>query len=193
MADEVEISNTSLQEIKNHKLGSSRFLNSIQTVNILYYNHLYTSNSSSLEKDIELVYEHFKNFKELNLKNVSNIPLEKLCEVMSNYEIKSISVIENPSNQNYNLIEKDICIWSQFGFVLINDHKTRQLIGYKSFTLRSNSNFCTTQGDFVIFSYDPRFVSFEIDKDQGTKNYEDYDFSDLKLEGSAIISYILHK
>ena len=110
MADEVEISNISLQGIKNHKLGSSRFLNSIQTVNILYYNHLYTSNLCSLENDIELVYEHFKNFKQLNLRNVSNIPLEKLCEVMSNYEIKSISVIENPSNQNYGLTEKDICI-----------------------------------------------------------------------------------
>ena len=137
-----------------------------------------------VSKDLDILHEHFKNIKCVNIEEVMNLSISEIVDLIKTWKINYISFGDIYLNSKH-----EYSISSEAGCLVLYDQDVYQYIKFSKICLLSNSRYCETLGEYVIFKSND--TKLELSVEELCEYVEDYDSLDLTLIDQSAI--IIHK
>ena len=157
-----------IQDFLNFSFGSKKFYNSIHMADINYET---VGTKYDVFEDLRILHKYFSNLKCVNLNTSDKLSLSEIGGVLKNWNINLLKFKGSKHNNEYSISSRSGCL-------AIYDSEEHQIINFKNLSLHPSSNGYTTQGDYVIFSFDQS--KLKLDVEGVTKYSQDYKCLDLK-------------
>ena len=103
----------------------------------------------NIDQDIDIVKEYFKNLDSVNLRNVKYLSIKEIVPIyIDNKQDKIMSTKRSYKGKS------EFTLLSNSGYIMMYDLNDEYLIKFTDLSLRSRSEDCITQNEYVIFEYD---------------------------------------
>ena len=103
----------------------------------------------NIDQDIDIVKEYFKNLDSVNLRNVKYLSIREVVPIyIDNKQDKIMSTKRSYKGKS------EFTLLSNSGYIMMYDLNDEYLIKFTDLSLRSRSEDCITQNEYVIFEYD---------------------------------------